>query len=519
VNATTPAWPDVLASALVGTARRGGEAESLLDTAAAQALRRRAGVALVHGAQPPPPAPAEDAPPVGPDAAARVDALLAVDSVARHAIPVRDTASRLELLAEWLSAAAAAGRRLPAELVPALLEVGRRQSLLRPLIAQVAGPLAGWLATQHADWSYAAANQQGRSTVDDPGAWELGPIGNRVAYLRRMRERDPAQARGLLASAWDSEPPDDRAALLQALDTGLSADDEPLLERALDDRRRQVRTVALDLLAGLPDSTYARRMSARAVACVRLQGPRRIEVHPPAECDASMRRDGIAPRPPAGTGERAWWLEEILARTPLHVWPEPRAFLARRVSEAWVATVYRGLARAAAAQRHAAWASVLADPLTEDVAARGHPDDRLLLEALYDALPPDDLAARATAALRRGLAGATAVGVEHVLALCPRPWSPAIAEAVLAGLAEQLGRQGAAWRITGLCELAALRLPADLAPRATELAERLRPNDPGATAQREGRSLRGPQSQAGDAVVNRFAATLRFRHEMLKELA
>ncbi len=477
----------MLASALVGTARRGGEAESLLDTAAAQALRRRAGVALVHSAQPPPPAPVDDAPPAGPDAAARVDALLAVDSVARHAIPARDTASRLDLLAEWLSAAAAAGRRLPAELVPALLEVGRRQPGLRPLIAQVAGPLAGWLAAQHADWLYAAANQRTESTVDDPGAWELGPMGNRVAYLRR--------------------------------DTGLSADDDPLLERALDDRRRQVRAVALDLLAGLPDSAYARRMSARAVACVRLHGPHRIEVHPPAECDASMRRDGIAPRPPAGTGERAWWLEEILARTPLHVWPEPRAFLARRVSEAWVATVYRGLARAAAAQRHAAWASALADPMTEDVAARGHPDDRLLLEALYDVLPPDDLAGRTTAALRRGLAGATAIGVEHVLALCPRPWSPAIAEAVLAGLAEQLGRQGAAWRITGLCELAALRLPADLAPRAAELAERLRPNDPGAAAQREDRSSRGPQSQAGYPVVNRFAATLRFRHEMLKELA
>ena len=56
----------------------------------------------------------------------------------------------------------------------------------------------------------------------------------------------------------------------------------------------------------------------------------RIDVDPPAACDRAMRRDGIAPRPPAGTGERAWWLEEILARTPLRVWPDPEAFLARR---------------------------------------------------------------------------------------------------------------------------------------------------------------------------------------------
>ena len=57
---------------------------------------------------------------------------------------------------------------------------------------------------------------------------------------------------------------------------------------------------------------------------------------------------------------------------------------------------------------------------------------------------------------------------------------------------------------TGLCELAALRLPADLAPRAAALAERLRaarPRDPGVAA------------------VERLAATLRFRHDMLQELA
>ncbi|HEU4426523.1 MAG TPA: hypothetical protein VFR67_28635, partial [Pilimelia sp.] len=167
-------------------------------------------------------------------------------------------------------------------------------------------------------------------------------------------------------------------------------------------------------------------------------------------------------------------------------------------------TVRRGLARAAAIQRDGAWAAALADPLTADVAGQGRPDDRLLLEALYDALPPDDLAVRATGALARGLAGATAVGIEHVLALCPRPWPPAVVEAVLQALEEQLGHRSGGWRVAALCELAALRLPADIAPRATALVERLRavrPHDPGV------------------AVVERLATTLRFRHDMLRELA
>jgi hypothetical protein len=500
---TPTTWPAVLAAALLGTARSGGEPGALLDVAAAQALRRRAGVPLVQGAQPPPPAPVDDGLPVDASAAARVDALLALDSATRDALPVRDMAARLELLSEWLTAAAAAGRRVPPELVPALLDAGRRHRALRPVIPRVAGPVGSWLAAQRADWSYASSTPRTTSIVDDDAVWELGTIRQRTAYLTRLRRRDPAGARGLLDTVWEAEPPDDRAVLLGTLVTGLSTEDETLLERALDDRRKQIRDVALDLLARLPDSRYGWRMSDRATACIELNA-NAITVHPPGQCDRSMRRDGIAARPPSGTGERAWWLEEILARTPLRTWPEPRAFLAHQVSEMWLRTVRRGLARAAATQRHGAWAAALIDPLSKDMAADWQPADRLLLEALYDVLPAEDLAVRAADALRSGLARATAVGVEHVLGLCPPPWPPDVAEAVFDALEDHFRRRGGGWRAAALCELAALRLPADVAPRAAELADRLRaasPNDPAV------------------GIVDRFTATLRFRQDMLEELA
>src|SRR6185436_18754007 len=143
--------------ALVGTARAGGQAEELIDAAAAHAVRRRAGAALVTGARRPAPAPDDQTPTAGPAAAARAGDLLAFEAVTRGAVPVRDVAGRLELLTEWLRAAAAAGRRLPAELVPALLDAARRHHGLRPLIAPAAGPLAGWLAAQRADWAYASS--------------------------------------------------------------------------------------------------------------------------------------------------------------------------------------------------------------------------------------------------------------------------------------------------------------------------------------------------------------------------
>jgi hypothetical protein len=214
-----------------------------------------------------------------------------------------------------------------------------------------------------------------------------------------------------------------------------------------------------------------------------------------------MRRDGISARPPAGLGERAWWLEELVTRTPLRVWGEPTTFLSLPVTEEWAPVMRRGLARAAAAQRDAAWATALTGPLTEEVAAGGRPDDRLLLEALYDALPADVLATLAVDVLRRGLAGAAAVGVEHVLELCPRPWPDALVEAVFAALGDRAGRRSAGWRLAGLCELAALRLPAQLSDRAAALVAEMPSGDP------------------MTAIVGRFADTLRFRQAMLAELA
>jgi hypothetical protein len=503
-TATPAAWTDLLAAALIGTARGGGQPDALLDAAAAHALRRRAGVALTPHARPPAPAGPDTVPTVGPAAAARADDLLAFDRAPRDAGPLRDPAARLDVLTEWLAAAARSGRRVPPELVPALLDAGRRHRALRPLIAEAAGPLAGWLAGQRADWSYASATPPVVSTVDDTRAWDLGSTADRVRYLSRLRRGDPAAARDLLVGGWAAEPPADRAALLNTLATDLSADDEPLLEQALDDRRGEVRTVALDLLGRLPDSGYGRRMADRADACVDLSRDDRVDVTPPAACDRPMRRDGIAARPPAGVGERAWWLEEILARTPLRHWPAPAALLVRPVSRAWAAALYRGLARAAATQRDRAWAAALGDRLTTDVVAGGGPDDRLLLEALYAALPPDDLAERATAALRRGLADATAVGVEQILGLCPGPWPPALADAVFGALDDQHTRWSTGWRLTGLCEIAARRLPAALAPRAVAVAERLRASRP---------------HDAGVTAVERLAATLRYRHDMLRELA
>jgi hypothetical protein len=90
--------------------------------------------------------------------------------------------------------------------------------------------------------------------------------------------------------------------------------------------------------------------------------------------------------------------------------------------------------------------------------------------------------------------------VEHVLELCPRPWPDPLLEAVFAALDDRSGRRAAGWRLAGLCELAALRLPASAADRAVALVVSLAGDDP------------------MSSTVGRFAETLRYRQQMLEEL-
>jgi hypothetical protein len=487
------AWADVVATALVGTDRRPvpGGPSALLDKAAGLGLQRRAGVAAASGVPAPEPASADRAPLASAAATTRLAGLLDPFT----AVDGRGAETKLELVDEWLEA----GRLAAGELLPALLDLGRRHRRLRPALLAAGGERGRWLAAQRADWRYLLGEADERELSEE---WDLAPIGRRIGHLTAVRRRDPDAGRELLARTWDTENADDRAALLGTLEVGLATADQDLLERALDDRRREVRGTALDLLAKLPESRYAERMAGRARACLRIE-PHRIEVRPPGQCDRSMQRDGVAAKPPAGTGQRAWWLEEVLARTPLAVWGAPRTLLDRPVAEEWVGVVRRGLGRAAAAQGSGEWAAALVDRLWPEATTAQRPDDRLLLEALYEALPAPERAERAAAVLRADPGRATAAGVERLLELCPRPWPPALTDAALAAI-EVLVRGGAStWRLAGLVTLAGTRLPVAAAASVAALRDRLadnRPDDPRLAA------------------VDQMLEILRFRNDMIEEL-
>lgn len=514
------AWNEHVTAALLGTERRdppvlpeapaeaGDRAGRLLDQAALLAVRRRAGL-VPSGAAPEPvaPAPVEDRPVVPRAAAARLRRILAGEQT--------------RVLPEWLGAAAERGYRVPAQALPDLLERGRGDRALRPPIARAAGRRGVWLALQNTDWAYLVGSG------DDPGGgpevWETGTRNRRAAYLTRLRSTEPERARELLRETWAKESAPDRAAFLAAFEHGLSPADEEFLEAALEDRGKDVRQLAADLLARLPGSAYGARMAARARGClaaetrtVRGRRRTRIAVDPPHAHDEEMARDGIpfhpsgsfAPRGAGGpVGTRAAWLREILARTPLSTWTElfelpPMEIVclpvgaagepsSRKgaVSESEGRDVHIGWARAALAQRDGAWARAL---LKGGVMV----DEPEALADLLSVLPDGERDA-AAADLIRWVEGRP--DLLRLLERVPGPWAGPLAEAVVAALTASAARPGRRDEhlVTRLCRLADQRLEPAAAARLAPLAER------------------------GDAAplgVAELIATLRFRDEMLKEL-
>jgi len=450
-------WSAAVSTALLGTDRAplvaptsggalGAASGALLrpELDAASNLLRVAGAASAYqrcgrtpgrtpGA-PPSPCPRDDRPTCTPAAAALLRRIL--------------QGEHESLLRTWLMLATRHDVRAPADTLPAVLDLARKDPKLRPLVRTAGGTRATWLAALNEDWAFAISGDSPEALA---AIWETGIGVARVEALHRLRQLDPERARTLLEASSAQEDPTNRAFFVATLGDGLSLADEPFLERALDDRRKEVRQQAAGLLVRLKSSALVARMVERARQFVTLgrsmilQRPR-IDVAPPDEADASMVRDGINPKPPAGTGvgEKAWLLAQIVGGVPPSTWSagwsiEPDTLIRAADGHEWREPLVAGWLLATERFRDAAWARALWD---NEAIAR--------IESKWSAPPLEHVFTRAAStepidtalrheidAQRDALRGTHRVGI--ALLRWPNDWSDALALAIAKRLKEYAG--------------------------------------------------------------------------------
>ncbi|SNX63478.1 hypothetical protein SAMN06272735_5287 [Streptomyces sp. TLI_55] len=525
-----PTWEDLVTTALLGTDRRpttvgasGREAPvALLDAAATETVRRRAGLRPSRAAAHPDPAPVDPRPAL-PAAAARRLAMLLADRPGTGGGGRRGTAPDLmELLPQWLAAANGRGFAAPAELLPALLDAARGRTDLRPAALAFAGPRAVWLARLNPDWRFALRAAPGGDAalpLPEDGErvrrlWQEGLFAERVALLAAIRTREPAAARGLLTTTWATERAEDRLMFLDSLRTGLSAADEPFLEQALSDRSRNVRATAAELLSALPGSALAARMAVRAAACVAVDRTREVPsivVEAPHECDSSMERDGVVPKAPAGRGERSWWFGQLVEAAPLGTWSArlggrtPEEIVALPVTDDWRSELHAAWCRAAVRQRDAGWArALLGAPAAPEA---GGPGAVSLAERakLLGTLPPGERADWVAGFIAaHGLSEAF-----QLLGGCAVPWSGPLGRAVVDALNIARDAGSYPWSFSGVM---------GLAERCLDPAEASRLDGLLAVPDESEDASPGAGGYWAEA-FQRLGTTLRLRATMLEELA
>lgn len=276
-----------------------------------------------------------------------------------------------EQLDSWLALARSLGMSIPhAALVP-LLDQGIQKPSLRARITPLIGQRGRWLITQHPVWS----EKYGTADEAPETHWQHGTLDQRRAALLAMRRQSPAAALTALENDWPQETVENRIALLPCLATGLSLQDEDFLDRALDDKRKEVRTIAQQLLATLPGSQLSERCKTRLTAIFTLErktglaarlgamlggGLPELKLDLPSAIDAGMKRDGIGAETHRGLGEKAGWLLDLMRNVPPSHWSgewqlTPRQVLDVLAKQEFHAALINGVVQATARTADTDW--------------------------------------------------------------------------------------------------------------------------------------------------------------------
>lgn len=414
-----------------------------------------------------------------------------------------------EALPEWLAQLAQRGQRPPEETLPALLEIGKKDKALRPLIAAAVGAHGRWLAqlATTRGWRWLVL-WDGLSPERAANLWEKGAKEERIELLETLRRTDPETARALVAASWKEERAPERRAFLDTFAVGLRMADEPFLDAALNDRSNEVQQRAAELLAYLPESRYVGRMSARAMElCTvkkKLLGKQTLtftlpEATPELQCDGlPLAQSGVH-----GLGKGALLLYQILVRVPPAYWCQQlgvsRADLIERFKQS--DELPRPLDILAWATYHARDTELAALLVTEKMAQFQENVAPLLLPIL-----PPETAERVVQHVAEANAK-TALSIQHPLLKLlneySRPWNEAITRAFLSSTRLYLAKETANldYQLIPLLKRYALYMPTAHAPTIIDAL----------TAERKNQLMVAHWS----GVLNAVQAILDFRRDMI----
>lgn len=225
-----------------------------------------------------------------------------------------------EILLEFLDLLAEQNSIVPPVFLPDLLQYGASNPALQSRILNSIGHRGTWLAQFVPNWNYATTTSLKNQAEE---VFFYGILSERISYIKQLHQKNPLKAIDLLEEVWASESYANRADFIKAIGDSLVADDEPFLEKALSDTRKEVREPAANLLATLANSSLVQRMQQLIQTLISYDAQQDLFlVELPNSCTDTMKRDGIQARkePLKGQGPKANQLAQIISKIAPQWW-------------------------------------------------------------------------------------------------------------------------------------------------------------------------------------------------------
>jgi hypothetical protein len=219
--------------------------------------------------------------------------------------------------------------RLPFSSLPKALAYGTQNKSIRAALLPIMGERARWLGTLNEQWAWTTQvlNSGPIHWPDNAETiWQEGSNAEREEVLRRLRLSDPGRAREWLIAGWRTEKGEIRSNFLATFEHGLSDDDLPFLQQALEDRSENVRVIAASHLARLLHSPQAQHLIAHADSIF------------------GCRNGKIQVAKPENVNITAEWVQQVTIAKTKHELPDA-SWSKKQMTVFWTALLQETLAR------------------------------------------------------------------------------------------------------------------------------------------------------------------------------
>jgi len=249
---------------------------------------------------------------------------------------------------------------LPAEYLPALMEIAFDLEVDNELLQKACGNRLIWLAGLRDAWQvYLSVTAS---------VWKTGSHSQRLRWFKLQRRKMGKGSHKLWPEIQKTASSTELIKFTQALKEGLGKADEEKLEPLLDHRRKEVRTTAFSLLAKIPNTDLGKRMQLRAEKCLSIENETLNITLPKVE--KGWERDGFLTFSYAasGLGKKAGYFCHMLACVPPDFWAEkyslsPHTWIDKIFESEWSSATFLAFVIASIRYQQKEWAPILLETL------------------------------------------------------------------------------------------------------------------------------------------------------------